>query len=819
MKEVQLTQTPEKSFFQAQMESIGIDASNNYFEVPKYVGTTVEGEYDPEFEGAAMLETTEEMERHVLFREDEDGNLIIPYYSLYGHVLTTHQGENKWPKPFDRIRLRVPRITDDGKEMKYKTPWKAGNQIYFPPEVIQKFRNREQIDLLIITEGEKKAIRGAKCGLDVVSVSGIHNFYNDEGKTLHLDLLHLMKRCKVRKVYFMTDADTMVLKYRVDRDLSKRPNLFFTAWRNFREAMNYELERRKESLSVTDVYVGCIRPEHVDTGKGLDDYLNPSSPSRVMVFKEALKTLGQDNMVFLAVSILDGTNRLQQMLGLKSAENFYEVYKDAIENLEFQYKSLNYQWNAAEEKLEMLRHNDLKLFMRIGCDYFKTVRVPSKDGHMEESIKKWKKDEINADYGKFFVTQIPKYDAWCNVPDNGPKYARVHNGCFNLYNPITHPVKEGSIENTLKFLKHLFQGQGTAENNVLGDPFTVALDYLTIMYRFPMQKLPVICLVSPENKTGKSTFAWWLRDIYGGNATVIDNERFKQSFNSHYITKFIIAIDEGFLDVDKRAEKERLKKLATDEKQYLEFKGADVQEVDFYAKIIICSNEADSLMKIDDGEVRWFVVRVPTFQASGMKEDPELRSKMREEIPAFLHFLATRQIFHPKESRMWIHENHIVTDQLKAIIENTRNRVERVVDGVVCEMFRTYKVSSFFIDIKNLLSIIKRDSESKYNIDALEVKKFLKEKKGMQPANPGRLRFPTGFNTETGEVQWERHLVGRYYEFRVEDWLKNEILDKYTNDGERANLNPDLPPSPLEQLTMAKPTPPPVPGEGESLPF
>jgi len=104
-----------------------------------------------------------------------------------------------------------------------------------------------------------------------------------------------------------------------------------------------------------------------------------------------------------------------------------------------------------------------------------------------------------------------------------------------------------------------------------------------------------------------------------------ENERFKQSFNSHYISKYIIGIDEGFLDVDKKSEKERLKKLATDDRQYLEFKGADTQEIDFYGKIIICSNDADNLMNIEDGEIRWWVVRVHPFT----KEIPSLRDTMR----------------------------------------------------------------------------------------------------------------------------------------------------------------------------------------------
>jgi len=45
--------------------------------------------------------------------------------------------------------------------------------------------------------------------------------------------------------------------------------------------------------------------------------------------------------------------------------------------------------------------------------------------------------------------------------------------------------KEGSIENTLSFLKHIFGGHATATENMRGDPFTIALDWLTIFHKDP----------------------------------------------------------------------------------------------------------------------------------------------------------------------------------------------------------------------------------------------------------------------------------------------------------------------------------------------
>ncbi len=139
-------------------------------------------------------------------------------------------------------------------------------------------------------------------------------------------------------------------------------------------------------------------------------------------------------------------------------------------------------------------------------------------------------------------------------------------------------------------------------------------------------------LVSPENNTGKSTFLKWLQILFGTNMVILGNEQFKMKFNAHYITKFIIAIDEGFLEVDKKAEKERLKQMVTADDVYLEYKGMNVEKVDYYGKLVMCSNDADRVMKIDDGESRWFVVRVPVLT----EKDPDLKKKLAEEIPAWL---------------------------------------------------------------------------------------------------------------------------------------------------------------------------------------
>lgn len=730
-----------------------------------------------------------------LFERDEKGNIRINYYRLDAQPYTYKNDEGRWSKNFYRTRLFTERKGQQGQINKYHSPKGSGNYPYFPVQIINKYQAKEVIETLIITEGEFKAQRACLAGIDCIGVAGIHNFYdNNTAKKLHEDIVELVVTCKVKRLLFLTDADTLVVSWRPEKEMSDRPVMFYSAMKNFREAVMNMLSSGESECK--DVYYGFIKTELAKSNqKGLDDLINQQIDKQKVV--NALKELSFMNPFFQIINMTDGLNRLQEMFGVKDAANFYMVYQDYLKlpdgtPVEFQFRRQNYVWNTETEKIEKLKHKDIDNYMRVGCDWFHVVQVPNKHGDTQEEIKKWSIGEIQRDYGKknpHFIDDIPKYDAWCNIPSMMvDSYKRVHNGCFNLFNPIAHGLADGVPFNTLFFMKHLFGGKGsvTMSHNVatreleieevaiLGDPFTVALDYLTVMYQYPDQILPVPCLVSEANGTGKSTFLKWLKDIYGSNATIIDNERFKQNFNSHYITKFIIGIDEGFLDVEKRAEKERLKKLATDDKQFLEFKGADVQEVDFYGKIIICSNDAKSLMKIEDGEIRWFVIEVPTFASQGYPEDPEFRNKMRSEIPCWLNYIKNRKIVHPKEGRAWFKPEYIMTDQLRVIIEHTRNYLDKVVDDYIEDMFKTYQVAEIKISMNYLTDMINK-SGVKYRVDKISVMKYLKEKKKLTLSEkPEYISTPCDFSEEGMSIIYFKQ-TARYVTLKREIWLKNEV--------------------------------------------
>jgi len=219
---------------------------------------------------------------------------------------------------------------------------------------------------------------------------------------------------------------------------------------------------------------------------------------------------------------------------------------------------------------------------------------------------------------KLFIQQIPKFDLFCNIPENNPeKYKRFHSvekdgnttKLYNRYNKLEHEIKQGEFPNIEKFLKHIF-----SEKNLSGESlYNFGLDYIQLLYTKPLQRLPVLCPVSKERNTGKSTFLDFLRAIFRENMTILDNERFASKFTSHYIDKLIIAIDETFIEIEKALIKERIKNLCIGKRQWLEAKGRNAQEIEIYSKLILCSNNENNFLQIDEGENRFAVFKVPTL--------------------------------------------------------------------------------------------------------------------------------------------------------------------------------------------------------------
>lgn len=771
-------------------------------------------------DGTIVTKVQQHTREYQLLDCDEHGNIVIRYFNLHGQPYRYKKEDTQQTRDYTRKRLREPKG-----EMKYFQEAGSPQFPYFPKAIIEKYQQaykadptvqpqnfaaqsnaaqdeseNGQIHTLFIVEGEFKSIKASLSGIDIIGIPSIHGFYNGTGKArIHEDIEELIIRCRVQKLVFLVDADLFTIKWAEGKDLAKRATSFYSSVKNFRESVQHLLDIDNEKVPLEQVYFMYIRIKHLNEAKGLDDLLVKYSDKTIEIV-EQLYSLNHALKYFDGMSIIDMNKdiqgRLYKMLGLFDEQDFYKTYADFIGTREFRFKRRRYIYDSEKKEVVFVKHEDAEKFMRIGPDWVKVISKLNKHGEVEEELVSWKISEIQRDYAKKFpdfIETIIRYDDFCNEPNWTATYQQSIHGCYNVCRPLKWVPKQGSIANTVQFLKHLFGGNGQiildgeghyeSEHAQLGDQFTVALDWLTILLKHPKQMLPVPCLVSPENGTGKSTFLKWLQMIFGDNMAILGNAQFQMKFNGHYATKYIISIDEGFLEVDKKAEKERLKQLVTADSIYLEHKGMNVRKIAFYAKLIICSNDADRVMKIEEGESRWFVVRVPVIPKE--KKDPDLELKMKSEAEAFLHFLMNRQIFHPREDRLWFQPDYFITDQFRIIVETTKNRVDRVFEDWIQEQFLLFKLPVLRFSQKYLTEVFNDPKNSKYKIDSIELKNYLERKK-MTIGVPQRIKIPIGFNMPASELDplsskliSFREEMARPYTFHADAWLSQAQMEEF----------------------------------------
>ena len=213
---------------------------------------------------------------------------------------------------------------------------------------------------------------------------------------------------------------------------------------------------------------------------------------------------------------------------------------------------------------------------------------------------------------------LPKYNGFCTVPSH-TNYQKEIAGFYNLYEPIDHVPTEDDFPDIEKLLHHIFEEQ-----------YELGVDYMQLLYTLPTQKLPILLLVSEERNTGKTTFLNFLKSIFQDNATFNTNEDFRSQFNADWAGKLLIVVDEVLLS--RREDSERLKNLSTAQTYKVEAKGKDRQEVNFFAKFVLCSNNELYPVIIDPGENRYWVRKIRPLES----DDTNFLLKLKEQIPAFL---------------------------------------------------------------------------------------------------------------------------------------------------------------------------------------
>ena len=381
-------------------------------------------------------------------------------------------------------------------------------------------------------------------------------------------------------------------------------------------------------------------------------------------------------------------------------------------------------------------------FIRVGTTLYKLVNQPRLNGGYVKKRIVWNNETLRQDYGKHFLATVPKYDGFCTVPDH-VNYRPIVEKFLNLYEPIDHKPMEGDFPSIRSLVEHIF-----------GEQYELGMDYLQLLYLQPIQKLPILLLVSEERNTGKSTFLNFLKALFQNNVTFNTNEDFRSQFNSDWAGKLLIVVDEVLLS--RREDSERLKNLSTTLSYKVEAKGKDRDEIAFFAKFVLCSNNEYLPVIIDAGETRYWVRKIDRLQS----DDTDFLQKLKAEIPAFLYHLQHRQLSTEKESRMWFAPSLLHTEALQKIIRSNRNRLETEMCELILDIMASTGIDTFSFCCNDMLTLL---ANSYVKAEKYQVRKVLQECWKLAPA-PNGLTYTTYQLNYNRECRYEPiRRVGRFY--------------------------------------------------------
>lgn len=691
-----------------------------------------------------------------IFASDDKNNIDILVYTIERKLIRyDHPKADPTKKNIYNNReqyFKITRLKEPQGDMKYRIPKGVGTYPFFPPALLEKYESDKPIKTLVLVEGYFKAFMASLHGFDIVGLSSITHYADKKTKQIHPDIAKIILKKKPENVVMLYDGDCLNISttaLQAGEDIAKRPNSFFSSMLKIRELLSdFDVK----------IYFSHVLSQNIENNpKGLDDLLIECKGKEPEILND-LMMLGTPGQYFYRLNVSSFGKKLQGYFNLKGVDQFYTAWEDIIQDREFSYFGTKYKHDG--KKLLKTLPKEAKNFIRVGDDYFELVDVPTLLGDTETKLYKRKKSTITDDLGKDIIKNIPKYKAFTNIPSH-TNYQQVINNCYNKYSPIPHEPEEGDWSTTEKFLRHIFQ-----------EHYEYGLDYIQILYQYPTQILPILCLVSKENQTGKTTFLDFLKLIFVENACKVGNAELSNEFNSYTATRLIVGVDETFLE--KKTTIEKIKMLSTSNSVAMQRKGVDHEEMHHFAKYILISNNEENFIYAGDDDIRYWVRKVPVLK----EVIPDMLSILNEEIPAFLFFLNTRKISVPKIGRAWFDPKLLETEALRRLRQASKPTAEKEITGYIRSMFMDFGVS----ELKFTLDVLKeRTVKNKYEDSYLT--RILKENMKLEPVKtvcrykiPFFAVDPMDENSVTRAEQ--AFPPGRPYVFKIEKFLSPAEMEQ-----------------------------------------
>jgi|GEM_PF-1614632 len=711
-----------------------------------------------------------------LFRPHSSGGIEIRFPALTGDAPWQQCGKEGSERDFVRLRLHETRITGS---QKYAQDADTGIHIFIPPSVVAMHRAGIQCPVLYMVEGEFKAFAMAEAGLPIIGICGISMYHRAKGsKELHPDIMELLRVFRCAAAVLIHDADCKAVKWDpladADKDLGKRLKDFAGAVTGFRMALGSLVQR---------VYFTHIRPEYIDKAKGLDDLAQLRGKDDVAEHLQRMKStdmLSCKDITDMTWRGINGEFHLNMHRGVPTA--FYDANQSLIGERSFNFLGGIYRYDLDKGEggeLLMEQHPDSKYYKRIGCDYYRIIeKLDEHDKAMMELVP-WKesiinKDYVNRGYRNFYDT-IETFDAFDTAPahhDDYKPFIETETGrLYNRYKPLSRQPQKGSWDTIKGYLQHIFTERIVQsideDGKVVGEsPAWIAyMDYWTVMYRFPLVRLPGVALVSAKKKTGKSKLLELNCAMWEGNATMLGNDELNDDFNGDWVSSQFAGVDETLLD--KKHQQEKMKRRITGFREQMRTMYKDRERTKLIAKFHFTSNNVDNFINIDDDEFRYWIIEV----GDPKRKDNKLLQKMIAEIPALFHELKTRTIVHPDIGRLWFADSVLETDARKNVASNSKGWCENDIRGWLQDKFYNTRWPELYFTVTQVANGVNDNNGTKYRRS--EFTRVLKSvmkveerfKSLTQPMDPTQ----RAMHKKLGEEDKQR-----WFLFRAEDFIPME---------------------------------------------
>ncbi len=648
-----------------------------------------------------------------VFTETEKGIDILVYTLDRLKINYKTEGGSRYSKDYRLTRLKDPIVRKDGSVQKYQLPKGQGTYPFFHPSLIEKYEKKEQIPTIIITEGFFKAWKGCMHGIPTIGLSSITHMKEAGKDHLHTDIIRLIDVCKTKRIVWLTDGDCLDITSKdLDdgMDLYKRPRGFFNSCETFKTLLddfNVDkfffhidsdgiLGRNKSQVGRNDV-------------KGLDDLLC-AFPDQVDSIKTDILSVSVQSDWFVKHNITSGNRKILNYFHLANPLEFYSFHverRPELKDKEFVFNGTKYKYDSENpSELRIVSPKDAKNYFRVGDQYYEFVHIPNKYQQLQKTFHTRQKGTIQDDHGKPFFVHIAKYKAFCNVPDHLNFQQVIHN-CFNVYSPFEWDIEaanttEEDFPNIRNFIKHVFGEAKVSFKHPATNKtheykmWELGEDYLQIMLQKPTEKLPILCLVSRENGSGKSTFGHFLKMLFTGNVAIVGNSDIAGEFNAHWAPKLAVVCDEAKIDGDVVIE--RVKALSTADTIMMNSKGKDHVELDCFIKFIFITNNEDNFIRITEDDTRYWVIKVPIITSPVVK----LMALIKDEMPAFISYLSNRKIMTEQLNRMWFHNDLLKTPALKKVILNSQPTIIKELKQKLRDMFIDFGVKKILMTPTNI---------------------------------------------------------------------------------------------------------------------